>query len=647
MRKAAVEAAYRSLGGLLEGEPVLRVGVARTQLVVGDSVTDPAHFIIGDLAARLHRRQVGAITFHGGLSRDEFTAALEVLAAEPRRGRQGSSEEQVVSPNAAVEITPIAFDALVLRTDEGGSELDRLWQELAQVVGTGFGGGHGGLGFGRLAGEGLAGGGGSGPDGYDLALAQRLRAPEARAALASVLERLGRVTQSLTGSEREAAEARLADLVATLPRDAIAMLLDVDLSQPESLPNLLPAVEWLPTLALVELVETAARSQKQGFSVVLLRLLRKLAGQGRSRTARRSGSDRDLRVMVKALVEDWTLTDPNTKKHAWILDTLARHDMATADEGAPTPEGLRVIQIALETEAAGDLVSEAVEMVVAGDGVDELARLLAEVALPNAAAAAISRQLAAPSQLRRILTDRVAPATVRHLLPFLEEESLPLVLDRLLRLPAEVQGEVAERLLALGPAGGRALLERLDGASGDDRRHLLRLLSGLAHLPAGFTPRAYATAAEPLVRIEALRLMMRQPGDRDEAIHLALADDDDRVAEVAIVAGLEEMPRQSLTRLMLLLNSPRRSVALRARGIAILAQFDAPSIREWLVGNLVVRRGWFRRKRLAPKTPLVLARLKVLAARWPDHAAAARALDLARRSGDPELIAAARRGGEE
>ncbi len=639
MRHTAVEVAYRALGNLLTPEAPFRVGVARNQLVVGEGVTDPAHFIIGDLAVRLHRRQVGAISFRGGVTRGEFTAALEVLATEPARSRRGAIEEPVVSPTDNVEITPIAFDALTLRDDGDGGEVDRLWQELAQAVSWGNAG-RGGAGTGGGFGEGH----GPGSDGYAQAMVQRLRAPEARAALASVLERLGRVTQTLGGAEREAAEARLGDLLATLPKDAITMLLEIDLGRREGLANLLPAVDWLPTLALVELVESAARAQRQGFSTVFLRLLRKLAGQGRSAGTRRPTGDRDLRLMVKALVEDWTLADPNTKKHAWILDSLARHEMVSTDEGAPTPEGLRLLQIAIETEAVGDLVHEAVEMVVTSNGVDELTRLLAEVPMPNRAAGEIWRQLVTPGQLRRILVNRTDPVVVRRLLPFVGDDGVEVLLDRLLHLPADTRHEVVEQVLALGPGPALTLLKRIELAHPEDRRQLLQVLASVSELPAGFSARSYATAPEPLVRVEALRLMVRQPADREEAIHLALTDDDERVAEVAITAGLEEMPRQSLTRLMLLLNSPRRSVALKAMAIPILAQFDAPSIRQWLVSNLIVQRGWFRRKRLAPKTPVLVAKLTVLAARWADLPAAARALELAARSGDPELVAAVRPG---
>jgi hypothetical protein len=351
--------------------------------------------------------------------------------------------------------------------------------------------------------------------------------------------------------------------------------------------------------------------------------------------------------MVKSLLEDWTLVDPNSKTHAHILETLAQHEAVSTSDGAPTSEGIRVLQIALETEAVGDLVLEAVEMVVTSRQIETLTGFLEETPLPNRAASEIWKMLLSPSLARRIFGDPDLELEVaRRLLARADESLVEILLDRLLLFQrAEVGREVIERVFALGPVSSLALLKRIEVAPGEQRQQLLRLLQTVAVLPPGFDARAYATAPEPMVRLEALRLMMRNPEDRDEAIHTALADDDERVVDLGLETGMTEMPRQSLSRLMLLLNSPKRSVALKARAIPVLAQFDAPSIREWLIGNLVLRRGWFRRRKLAPKTPILCAKLRLLAVRWSDHPEVIRALDLARRSGDAELMAAARAEG--
>ncbi len=634
MRATAQEAAHRALGRLLEEQSVLRIAVARHQLVVDEAVTDPDHFVIRDLAGRLHRRQVGAIVFRTGVATDEFTAFLEQLSVEvPGKGEPPPPPE-TTTPN--IDVTPIAFDALSLRDgDDVGVQVDRLWQELAQVVGGG------GTGSGWGGGSGTGGGSGGGDGGFAQLMLERLAAPDVRATLAATIERLGRLTQTLEGPEREAAEARLRDLLATLPTEALGILLDIDLGRKDQLGNLVPAVEWLPAMALVEMVEAAARAQKQEISNVLLRLLKKLARTGPDGFSRPVG-DRDLRQVVKGLLEDWSLNDPNSRSHAHILEVLSRHDVGGAGDGAPVDESIRIVQMAVETETGGDHVVEAVELAVNRGQVDEVVTLVAS-APPSDGTAAIWATLGTPGQLRRVLADeRIGPDAVARILDHLGPEAAPLLIDRLLAAGADrVRSLIADRVFRMGPAAAFELARRLESASPTDRRQLLGFLADLPELPEGLSVQGYLQAPDPLIRREAYRFMFRRPEAHDDALHAALADDDERVVRLAIDAGATRLPRQSLTRLMVLLNSPKRSADLRAAAVELLVQFDVPSIREWLLANLITRRGWFRRSKLAPKSPLVVAKLRVLANRWSGSPPVEKVLELARRSGDPDLVSAA------
>lgn len=641
MRATAQETAYRALGRLLTDQPSLRIAVARHQLVVDDAVTDPDHFVIRDLAGRLHRRQVGAVVFRAGVSPDEFTAFLEQLTVESPNKGDPPPPAEAATPN--IDVTPIAFDALSLRDgDDVGVQVDRLWQDLAQVVGGGGGQGGGGAGWGGFgAGTGGGRGAGGGDGGFAQLLLERLAAPEVRATLASTIERLGRLTQTLDGAEREAAEARLRDLLATLPSEALGMLLDIDLGRKDQLGNLVPAVEWLPAMALVEMVEAAARAQKQEISNVLLRLLKKLARTGTDGLARPVG-DRDLRQVVKGLLEDWSLNDPNSRSHAHILEALSRHDVGSTGDGAPSDESLRIVQMAIETETGGDHVVEAIELAVGRGQIDEVAALVASAA-PSPGTEAIWATLGSPTQLRRILADeRVGVDAIARILDHLGPDAAPHLIDRLLANGNDrVRSVIADRVFRMGPAAAFELARRLDSAGPAERRQLLGLLADLPVLPEGLSVQSYLQATDPLIRREAYRLMLRRPESRDDALHAALADDDERVVMVAIDSGATRLPRQSLTRVMVLLNSPKRSADLRAAAVELLVQFDVPSIREWLLANLVTRRGWFRRRRLAPKSPLVLAKLRVLANRWSGSPPVEKVLQMARRSGDPDLVSAA------
>src|SRR5216117_1870256 len=70
---------------LLEERPTLSLGVARQQLVIEGVETDPRHPVLADLAGRLHRHHLGALTFRRGVRASEVADALRTLAAEAER----------------------------------------------------------------------------------------------------------------------------------------------------------------------------------------------------------------------------------------------------------------------------------------------------------------------------------------------------------------------------------------------------------------------------------------------------------------------------------------------------------------------------------------------------------------------------------
>jgi len=74
----------------------------------------------------------------------------------------------------------------------------------------------------------------------------------------------------------------------------------------------------------------------------------------------------------------------------------------------------------------------------------------------------------------------------------------------------------------------------------------------------------------------------------------------------------------------------------------VLGGTRSPELREWLLARVATRSGVLRRVRLAPKTPERLAALQALASGvWAADEGAAAVLDLARRSPDPDIRAAA------
>ena len=615
MRRAAVDVAFASLGGVVRDVPT-RIGVSRTQLIIAGAATDPDHFVLHDLAARLHRVQVGSVTFDPGVTAAEFTMLLERLAAESV-GVRNDGGGLGIDGTEHIQVAPIAFDALSLADGEsGGSEVDRHWQALAEVVGQ--------PGAASVSAD------------FVQAMAERLASPEGQQAVAAAVERLGRWSQNGDGESRVAAETRLRDLLATMPPDALQRLLGFDLGRRDSLRKLLPAVDWLPTMALIDVVETAALSQKEGISSVLLRMLSKLARNSVADT--RAPVGRELRGLVRSLLDSWTLDDPNTRANLALLEALSRRDPSAPTRTTEGDEPLRLVRMAVEVGAVGDHLDEAVEELVAAGETDEL------IALATSDAAVVPdlvAMVAAPSLCRRVLADRrVSLASIEAVLGRVGPDQASFLAERLLATDRpEVRGLIGAKLMSDDFANGAEVLRRLESGPVEEQRGLLEFLADLGRIPAGLSVVKYLSSSDPSFRLAGFRLALTGP-DRDQLLPQALGDGDERVVRLAIDRGLERFPRQALARLMSLLNGTRRSETLRAQAVAILAQFDESTIREWLLAGLVVHGGWFRRSRLAPAGPIVLAKLAVLAARWSGVPEVERVLAVARRTGDPAVMAA-------
>lgn len=632
MRVEATDAVRAMLAEVLEERPVLRIGVARHALIVGDESSDEGQPVLSELAERLHRRQIGAIVLKPGVTAVELELALERMNVDPRRADLADPRAEPEQIGEHVELIPMSYGHLAMAggaSTPAPSSSDKLWEELARLTATP----HAALGAGGSA----------------VAMAEALRAlrgeKQKRADVMATLERFGKAAAKEGGSRGELARRELAELLSGIPKGELASLLDIDLTRPDGIERLLGASEWLALPALIDLVESAAATTGQTVSHFLLRLMRKLSNRNDSAGPEPAGDgDSSVREAVQSLLRGWSLNDPNPGIHTQLLEELSRRDRNDAAiSDAYVAGGERVVRMALEVAATGVLVYEAVDGMLENRQLATLLDLLDETPESNDAVVSIWKHLVTPAVLRRVLLEEPVDqnACVR-LLSRVPLSSADGLLDSL--TISESQGTrwlILRRLSDLGPEVGDLLVARLDQAPWYLKRNLLGLLADLPKVPAGFTARRYADETEPLLRLEALRLMMRSDTEREDAIHRALADPDDRVVRAGLESGTEHgLPKTSLPRLMKLLNDLTRSAELRARGVALLVQFDSPTVRQWIVERSVVKRGWFRRTRLASKSPDLVAGIIVLFKQFKDHPQSAEVLRLASESNDPEILTA-------
>src|SRR5512139_3778471 len=81
----AVVGVTRRAEHLFEGRNSLALGVARNQLVIEGVATDPRNPLLAELAGRLHRHHLGAVTFQRGVRVNEVVELLRTLAVDAER----------------------------------------------------------------------------------------------------------------------------------------------------------------------------------------------------------------------------------------------------------------------------------------------------------------------------------------------------------------------------------------------------------------------------------------------------------------------------------------------------------------------------------------------------------------------------------
>jgi hypothetical protein len=261
---------------------------------------------------------------------------------------------------------------------------------------------------------------------------------------------------------------------------------------------------------------------------------------------------------------------------------------------------------------------------------------------------------APPSHVGAQVLARVAtPERVRELA---EQDTLPLpLLERLCRhlglaaveplLDAYEAGRhqrhIADLLPQLGEDAAAMAMARLDGARTATLRALLPLLLRFERLPDGWRRHGLLRDhPDADVRREALRLELRVPAWRDDAVHLALVDTDERVVRAAIGASMHACPAAAIPTLMRRADDVELPDEIRVGAVRVLAQRRDPEVRDWLVARVATHAGLLRRRRLGPRTPDMLASLQALGGAWGTDPVAAEVLELARASSDADVRAA-------
>ncbi|HEV2181805.1 MAG TPA: hypothetical protein VGR59_15865 [Gemmatimonadaceae bacterium] len=641
----------RRLDSLLAERQSLSLGVARDQLIIEGVATDPRHPLLHGLARQLHAHDAGAVKFLAGVADEEMDQVLRMLARDPERD-EAAHAAPAASPAAQswphVRLFPLSYDQLELlgEREQGVGEsgdgvvppgASQLWLDLARAA---------------LQTD-ASGAPATDPD----LVAGAINSHEREQAYDQVIiGSLLKIAQELASGDRADAavlRTRVSQLIGALDPEQLRRLVALGGDAAQRRRFLLDASEGLAVDAALTLVRSAAEASQRVISTSLLRLFAKLAVHAeRGDATVRAEAESALREQMRQLVSDWVLPDPTPGQYAVVLDRMAPDasvSVAAADSGNAC-EPLRLVQMSIEVGVIGRETNDAVDAMITGGQMGVLVSVLSQAEADSETAKAIGERLATVEHLRRLLD---APAPDADQLDWVVHRLGERAADPLLDVLGASSSRATQRkvlglLAQLGPALGPAAAARLPNAPWYFQRNLLILIDRLGSWPDGFSLAPYAAHADARVRREAVRMLLRTApaGQRGPAILAALGDTDDQVVRLALGAAAESCPPATIPRIARRVADRQLESDLDLLAIKVLGTSRDPAALECLLSCVTTGRGWFGGRRLAPRSPRLLAALAGLVARWSTDPRALSVITRASRHPDPAVRnAVARRNG--
>ena len=641
--KASADRFVQRLQELLQTRESVTLGVARHRLVLEAGTTDANNALLRDLAHRLHRHRIASVNLSAGITLDQIEGLLNALSADPQRGEGPVGKRlERVGGWTHIRLRPAGYDKFELRgvadepdEEESGTEESQpapprdSWLALAQLA---------------LASD----QNGASAEVDPVSVADAIGRKSGEVAYDRVvLGYLTRIAEEMSrggGNERDQLAQRISKLLGAMNQDTLRRLLRSNADQAERRRFVLNASQILAADAVLEVVKAAAQASDQTISHNLLRLLHKLADHTKAGpVAIRAEADGALRTNVARLIEDWGLEDPNPSQYNIILEGMVRrasaeHSVLNIHLGCD-PEV--IIRMAQELDCIGPPVLAAVDQMLAGREMARVAKAL-NSGPRTSAVERLWQYVATPERLEHelaaspldqeavsILVDRIGARAADSLLDRLESAT-----DR------STRAAIMKQLLALGPGIGPVALARLPDGPWYFQRNILVLLGRLGSWPEGFSPAAYVTSSDARVRREAVKIMLESEAKRAEGVLLGLRDADETIVALALAVAQDSSPAPVVPLLQRIATDPRRPSESRVLAIRALARSGGSATPEVLRGLVMHPRRWLGR-RLAPKSPELLAALAGLASHWAKDPAAAEVLTQAREHTDPEIRAAA------
>jgi hypothetical protein len=156
-------------------------------------------------------------------------------------------------------------------------------------------------------------------------------------------------------------------------------------------------------------------------------------------------------------------------------------------------------------------------------------------------------------------------------------------------------------------------------------------------MPANFAPRLFVTHPDPHVRRYAIKVQLKLEKGRSDMLHTALTDTDIEVIRLGLNAIQGEIPRELAPIVERMASDRTADQDIRVLAIRTLGRSTSPSALAILMALVDGGKTFFGRSRLAPKSPEMLAALRVLAFDKPAAPGVFGLVNRAENSADPDI----------
>ena len=586
----------------LEARGTITLGFTPRALLLDGTAIEPLPLPFRQFGQRLHRRNVGTIQLSPGISVDEVSTMLQALTAGDAGeavGREGLRLQHV-------RIEPLVYEVLAFGDGVGDQELDEVfWSRLVEAA------------FGLRLAEGAP-----VPTAAQLAAAINERATESPEGARRVFEALSAFASALAArGDRNVGSARrrFVDVLSALSRPATTRVMGAAPTRVQRRRFMRETLEQVPPALLLQLLESVAEADGEPISSHLRWLLGKLAG---SEGSQRALADGVFATEIMGLMETWDGVTDETEY---------------TDDPRLAAEHSRTVQLGLEIGRADPMVLTAARRLAERGYLGEVLQAVDQPGNDPAAAGAIAGSVLDAHLLGRLLTEPAPDwGLIERVVAHTGISAVPTLLNGLdSSEDRTTRRRMLDQLVRIGAPAEAVLLDRLVGAEWHLTRNILAVLSQMPEVKGIARVLPLLRDPEQRVRLEALKVLLRSPSTRRQAVAEALESGEAGLVRTALASLAGTCPPELVAPVLGVLQMDDEDARMQA--IRLIGDSDNPLVVGPLLLLVRERSGFLRRWKLRSKSPVMLSALGVLARRWANHRPVLVVMQLAARSNDAEI----------